>query len=391
MAQSNENGSANKPKKPHRDFPLFAHGNGQWAKKVRGKQFFFGVWRDSDAALKRWLDVKDDLLAGRTPRSPAEGSYTLRNLCNDFLLKKHNLLNSGELSERSFRDYYRTCETVLGIFGRERLGADFQPDDFEYLRVELAKKRGLVALGNEIVRVRMLFKFAYDFKKIDKPMQFGDFKKPSKKSLRLAKRANGSRMFEADELRRIIEAAPHPLGAMTLLGINCGYGQSDVANLMRSAIDLDRGWVDYPRPKTGIDRKCPLWPETIAALREALQNRTEPKATADQNLMFVTRIGNRWVRMSQHENPGKRVALDSVSKEFGKLLKRLDITGNRNFYALRHSFETIGGESRDQISVNSIMGHVDNSMAGVYRERISDERLKAVVNTVHKWLFPESE
>ena len=33
------------------------------------------------------------------------------------------------------------------------------------------------------------------------------------------------------------------------------------------------------------------------------------------------------------------------------------------------------------------MGHVDSSMAGVYRERISDERLKAVVETVREWLY----
>ena len=50
---------------------------------------------------------------------------------------------------------------------------------------------------------------------------------------------------------------------------------------------------------------------------------------------------------------------------------------------------TIGGESRDQVAVNYIMGHAppDSDMASVYRERISDERLKAVVDHVHQWLF----
>jgi integrase len=57
-----------------------------------------------------------------------------------------------------------------------------------------------------------------------------------------------------------------------------------------------------------------------------------------------------------------------------------------SFYALRHVFETIGGESRDQVAVDAIMGHSDESMAGRYRERISDERLKAVTEHVRKWL-----
>jgi len=51
--------------------------------------------------------------------------------------------------------------------------------------------------------------------------------------------------------------------------------------------------------------------------------------------------------------------------------------------------ETIGGGSRDQIAVNAIMGHADESMAGVYRERIDDERLIAVSNHVRHWLWPD--
>jgi hypothetical protein len=32
---------------------------------------FFGVWSDPQKALERWLDEKDDLLAGRVPRCRA--------------------------------------------------------------------------------------------------------------------------------------------------------------------------------------------------------------------------------------------------------------------------------------------------------------------------------
>ncbi len=32
----------------------------------------------------------------------------------------------------------------------------------------------------------------------------------------------------------------------------------------------------------------------------------------------------------------------------------------------------------------------DSNMAAVYRKRIDDKRLVAVVNHVHKWLFPQS-
>jgi len=58
-----------------------------------------------------------------------------------------------------------------------------------------------------------------------------------------------------------------------------------------------------------------------------------------------------------------------------------------SFYCLRHTFETIAGEARDQVAVDHIMGHARDDMASLYRERISDERLIAVTNYVRDWLF----
>jgi hypothetical protein len=61
------------------------------------------------------------------------------------------------------------------------------------------------------------------------------------------------------------------------------------------AIDLKRGWVNYHRPKTGIDRRCPLWPEkTMESPREAIAARPTPKAPEDAALVFVT--GRDWLR-----------------------------------------------------------------------------------------------
>jgi len=68
-------------------------------------------------------------------------------------------------------------------------------------------------------------------------------------------------------------------------------------------------------------------------------------------------------------------------------MRQLGISKGRNFYALRHTFETIGGDSRDQIAVDAIMGHARDDMASGYREWISDERLIAVTNHVRGWLF----
>ena len=95
--------------------------------------------------------------------------------------------------------------------------------------------------------------------------------------------------------------------AMLLLGINCGFGPSDVANLPTKAVDLATGWIDYPRPKTGIPRRCPLWPETVSAIKEAIADRPKAKMPDAAGLLFLTVRGNKWERVGgQRAGPRDR-------------------------------------------------------------------------------------
>ena len=55
----------------------------------------------------------------------------------------------------------------------------------------------------------------------------------------------------------LIDRTGVPMKAMILLAVNCGFGQTDVACLPVKALDLDGGWVDFPRPK---NRKPPALP-----------------------------------------------------------------------------------------------------------------------------------
>ncbi|MCE9556753.1 MAG: tyrosine-type recombinase/integrase [Planctomycetes bacterium] len=370
-----------KPAKPYPDFPLFPHATRRWAKKIRGKMVYFGPWAEPDKALDKWLSEKDYLLAGKTPPSDTRDGWTIHALCNHFCEAKEQKRDAGELSPLTFTDYHRTCANVMKVLGRDILVEDLRPDDFSTLRGSLAKRLGPVSIGNEIQRVRVLFKHAYDYQLIAKPVHFGPgFKRPDKKVLRLARAAKGPRMFEAADLRNIIDKAGVPLKAMILLGINCGFGNQDCGSLPLTAVDTKKGWMDYPRPKTGIHRRCHLWPETIEAINKAIAERPVPKTEATAGLLFVTKYGQPWA---------KDIADSPVTKEFRKVLEELKIhRAGLGFYALRHTFETIAGATRDQVAVDSIMGHADPSMGAAYREGIGDDRLKAVTDHVHNWLFP---
>jgi integrase len=382
-----------KPAKPRPDFPLFPHATRRWAKKIRGKLHYFGPWEDPDGAEKKYLDQRDDLHAGRKPR-PDTSAATVKGIVNDFLNAKRALVHSGELSPRTWMDYKQVCDLVVRQFGKGRLAGDVGPDDFAGLRNEAAKRWGPHRLGKAVQFVRVLFRHAYDAGLIDRPARFGPgFKRPSMKTLRLQRAKQGAKLFTAEEIRRMVDGAGVPLRAMILLGINCGFGNSDCGNLPLSAVDLEAGWIDYPRPKTGIARRCPLWPETVQALKDALAARPVPKQPEHAGLFFVTRKGGSWFKRGQEKADGSGFEggeENPVKNETAKLLRRLGINGRkgRGFYTLRHTFRTVADETKDQVAVDYVMGHEIPNMSAAYRETISDERLQAVANHVHGWLFP---
>ncbi len=67
---------------------------------------------------------------------------TVRDLVNRFLTSKKSLLDSGELSPRTWSLYYTSCEHLVGSFGKTRLVGDLSREDFEKYRAKLAKTRG---------------------------------------------------------------------------------------------------------------------------------------------------------------------------------------------------------------------------------------------------------
>lgn len=125
-----------------------------------------------------FLHQQDDHYAGRSPRTQDNSRATLRDVLNHFLTSKQQQIENDELSYRSFADYERTCRRLIEQFSKNRIVEELRPLDFKELRAEISKTRGHVALGNEIQRVRTIFKYAYEAELIDKPVRFGpDFKK----------------------------------------------------------------------------------------------------------------------------------------------------------------------------------------------------------------------
>lgn len=141
-------------------------------------------------------------------------------------------------------------------------------------------------------------------------------------------------MFEAADIRQLLYAADPVWRAMIYLGINCGFGNTDIIQLRVSQVERV---VRYPRPKTGEDCVNVLWPETLRAVQHAITVRPNPREPGLANRAFLTRTGREWVRST-----GDYVN-DEIAKQFSKLLTQCGLKRRGlNFYALRHTVVTIG-------------------------------------------------
>lgn len=376
---------SDKPRKPHKDFPLFPHATGRWAKKVRGKFRYFGKVADDpqgQAALDLWLAQKDELLAGRTPKPKADG-VAIKDLLNQFRVAKKQLVDEGEIRDRTFAQYHPTLERIRNTFGRMRLLADLTPADFQELRKAIANGRALTSIRLEIAKTRAVFNWGFRNQLLDRPVVYGDsLNSPSAKAIKCKRDEQGNKDFDASEIQAMLANSCPSMRAMILLGVNAGYGNTDLARLPKSKVDLIGGWVTFPRPKTGAVRRAKLWPETVDALKAVLAKPRKPIDAADADLVFLTEHGNRYVRF------GEKSWTDSIQNLFTVVMRRAGVRREgRGFYGLRRTFETQGGASLDQVAVDFVMGHLGTDMATVYRQRIGDDRLERVANHVRTWLF----
>ncbi|MFM7135647.1 MAG: tyrosine-type recombinase/integrase [Planctomycetota bacterium] len=383
--------------KPYPTFPLTPHPNGQFCKKIRGKTHYFGTVNDPDAALSEYRRWCDALHSGKVARVTRTVELTAADLANKYLAAKERKRENGELTPAAFVEYHRHCERFIEFFGGQREVKTITRGDLEDYRVFLGRGTNATTLSNRIGGARSILKFAYENELIENPVRFGEaFKRPERRLLRRAKAQSGRTHFHAEEIRKILAVAPTCLQAMILLGINCAHGNTDIGSLPAACIDLERGRVDYPRAKTGIDRRCPLWPETIEAIRAGIAEIERWRVVRDPTatgLLFVTRNGLPCVRSKFGTSRNGRPSIvlhDSITTAMQKAMEKAGVKQpGLGFYGLRRSFETIGSETGNQVAVDHIMGHapLSSDMGAVYRKHVADDALLQVTDHVRKWLW----
>jgi integrase len=377
---------------PYPEFPLSPHvATDRWYKTVRGRRHYFGKLADWQGALAKWQEQRDDIMAGRTPGG--DTCQTLGDLRDTWLTAQLQRVEAGLLKPTTFNAFRNITKHARDVLGAHARVDQLRPADFGKLAAAIARDMAPSSARKAITVVRMLFTWAFESEVIEHAPRYGpDFKAPAKVAQRQAMKAKGRRDYSAAEVRAIFYAADVPLRAMVCLAINGGLTQRELSELLLSEVDLDAGWVRTSRGKTGEAREVPLWPETVAALRDAMEARPTPKTPDAADLFFVTRTGQAWVRESLRDDDQKLSRSDAINLLFRRLCVRLGTTiPGGAFGKLRHTFRTVADNAGDLNATLRVMGHGVPGISAHYVNRIDPARLRLVTDHVHRWLFPRPD
>ena len=106
---------------------------------------------------------------------------------------------------------------------------------------------------------------------------------------------------------------------MDFVVINCAFIQRDISALVQSAVDIEAGIIDFPKRKTAIERRVPLWKQTLDALRYV-------DTTSNANdRFFHTTTGQ--VLVVDHSNDSRS---DAVHGAFERLQNKFGIKKGRS-------------------------------------------------------------
>jgi len=365
MAKSNSKRKTRSDK-----FPLTLHNTGQYCKKIKGKIYYFGT--DKKEALSRYLEQAAYLHVGKMPKPKSPGqTLSIKTLCNLYLDHQESRSIIGEIKLRHLYDQTSLLRDFVRFVGPNRVVSDISTVDLQNYRKKLIKTgKSPNTINNRIATVKAMYNWAVDNEIIDHSPRLRAIKK-------ITPQKGEKPTFTIDQIQALLEIANIQMKAMIWLGLNCGFGCTDCAELKWKNIDLKSGRVLFPRGKTGIERNLPLWPETVQALKQI------PK---QGELVFYTRRGNPWVRATRckrRDGSEKYTKEDAVTKEFSKLMKKTGIkkADGVGFYTLRRTAATLTARSGDPFAVQRLLGHADLKMATTYVQDVSEQTDRAINNT----------
>jgi len=342
-------------------FPLTLHKTGQYCKKIKGKTYYFG--KDKQLALERYLEQASLLHHNRTSNIQKKNTdMTLKTLSEMYLQHQLSKVQSGELTTRHYTDQINCLNKFVNSIGQFVKIRDISTLDLQKYRRKINKSYSSQRTNLNISVMKAMFHWA---KKNDILTETPNIDAISRNKIEHQQRY----IFSPEQIRTLLEKADVQMKVMIWLGLNCGFGCMDCAQLQWKNIDLKKNRVILARGKTGILRDLPLWPETVELLKNIPHR--------EGKLVFYTKHGKPMIseRCASIGSSTKYTSTNMVTTKFSRLLKKagIQVPKGTGFYALRRNAATMAARSGDPFAVQRLLGHADLKMATRYVQDVSKQ------------------
>lgn len=358
-------------------------GRDGWYKTIDGRKRYIAKPMSLERVLQilpaRLAEIKGQIV--ERPTRLSVGDTTIENLIEMFLAhlwQRHTTGAPRKLARRTYDDYGNTLSRFAQVVGPDSMAMAVDTDWFSKFARTINRK-AVTSRRRDIIYLTAFFNWAgpgrHSLNFYKQPVNFGpDLVKPEESAIRESLAAS-SKLYTPEQFfdaMMAVRGCPL-LYAAGLLGLNCAFYASDVTAIEEADFDLETSQHTFPRPKTKIERKCYLMPETVHAIRLYLASR--PQRVAGVGRMFVRDDGGAF-NVRRDNGPTGASFGDTVGAYWR------EITG-LPFSGLRTTFATIADGLEDQRAVDLIMGHAAKSIrAKHYVKHFSLDRLRAVVESV---------
>ena len=308
---------------------------GRWRKQIDGKVRYFGhgdsaddirSYRAAEQAYVEFLKKKEEQQPAEVPVSKA----TVEEVVERYLQGEFARAQRGEISAGSYEKTRRAAEVFTDSVGPRRRFAEITELDLDGYRDEQlalpvsphSKKPIKPSTAKlRLDFVKSLITWAWERRLIEMPRNMRRYA-----TVNMPKpEANP---FTVEEIQQLWSSAGR-LRCFMALGLNCAFGQQDISDLAWTDVDLDVGYIERPRSKTGIWARYKLWPVTIELIQaEAAKGETPG------NRVFTNTSGLPLVRRWLTDN-GKLKMSDCIKNLMWRNQQAQNINGGRGFYALR--------------------------------------------------------
>ena len=188
-----------------------------------------------------------------------------------FLDSKDAQVEAGVLLPNTFNQYRIAAKRLCDNMGAARLIDSLGPSDFTLRRGQIDSDATPTTVKNQINLTRMVIKWAYDNELLDRPVRFGsNFSRPSAKRIRISRRSR-PKVFSLSEIRKLFKHGDERMQAWILLGMKCGFGNSDLSRLTIMA-DKEAIDAEVKRIRKQLQQKAPEFVITYKKERVALRS-----------------------------------------------------------------------------------------------------------------------